>query len=134
MAFAAWYSFRKALPDSRVLVEVDLDKPLFRWAAVSGSLARGRASEFSFPPTVVAARDFEGDWTVSPSKSASQTALVDYSGGCGDFVVDKWINSNQVPFHRALKRFGTPDMTVNEVAVLRLWERCNDLYWSLGVR
>lgn len=134
MAFAAWYSFRKAFPDGRVLVEVELDKPLFRWAAVSGTLARGRRSDFVFPPTVVAVRDFEGDWTVSPSKSSTQTALVDYSVGCGDFVVDKWINKNQVPFHRAMDRFGTSDMTVNEVAVLRLWERCNDLYRSLGVQ
>lgn len=133
MAFAAWYSFRKALPDSLVLIDVDLERPIFRWAAVSGSLARGRKSDFAFPPTVVVVRDFEGDWAVSPSKSTAQTALVDYSEGCGNFVVDEWINKNQAPFHRALDRFGTSDMTVNEVAVLKLWERCNDLYRSMGV-
>jgi len=132
MAFASWYSFRKALPDCRVVVSVDLDKPLFRWASVFGALVHRREADFRFPPTVLAVRDFEGDWGVSSSKSDEQKFLVDYSGGCGNFVVDKWINTNDVPFGGALKRFGTSNMTVNEVAVLKFWERCNDLYRSVG--
>jgi len=133
MAFASWYSFRKAVPDCKVFIDVGLDRPLFRWASVFGSLGRPKSPDFRFAPTVLAAREFEGDWGVASSKSSDQRFLVDYSEGCGDFVVEEWINSNQVPFHGAFKRFGTPDMTVNETAVLRLWEKCNDLYRSVGV-
>jgi hypothetical protein len=133
MAFAAWYSFRKFLPDCKVFVEVDLVHPLFRWASVFGALGRPPRADFRFHPAVVAVRDFEGDWSAASAKSEDQKFLVDYSGGCGNFVADEWINRNQVPFHRATKRFGTLDMTVNEVAVLRAWEKCNDLYRSVGV-
>jgi hypothetical protein len=133
MAFAAWYSFKKALPDCRVFVEANLIHPIFRWASVFGVLGRPAKADFRFGPTVMAVRDFEGDWMPATAKSNDQRFLVDYSEGCGNFVVEQWINRNQVPFHRALKRFGTSSATVNEVAVLRMWEKCNDLYRSAGV-
>lgn len=133
MAFASWYSFRKALPDCRVFVDVSLSGPLFRWASVFGLLGRPKSPDFSFQPTVLAVRDFDGDWSPCSSKSEEQRFLVDYSEGCGNFVVGEWINNNNVPFHRATKRFGKPEMTVNEVAVLQMWEKCNDFYRSVGV-
>jgi len=133
MAFAAWYSFRKMLPGARVSLDLRLDKPLFRWASVfSCPISGGSAHDVVFPPTVMAVREFAGSWEVSSSKSNSQTCFVDYSEGCGNFVVDKWINTNRVPFHRALKRFGTGSMTVNEAAVFRVWEACDNLFRSAG--
>lgn len=134
MAFAAWYSFRKVFPDCAISIDVKIDKPIFRWASVAGIVSKGGTHDYVFPPTVLALRDFEGDWRVSAAKSHEQSCLVDYSGGCGNFVVDEWINNNRAPFHRALKRFGTPDMTANEFAVLGLWEKCNDLYGFVGAR
>lgn len=134
MAFASWYSFRKILPDVEACVDVSLKRPIFRWVPVLSSRFRvAREGDFVVPPTVVAARDFEGDWSVSSSKSEIQTCLVDYSEGCGNFVVDKWINSNRHPFHNAMKRFGAENMTVNEVAVFRVWESCEALYRATGV-
>lgn len=134
MAFASWYSFRKMLPEVEVKVDVDLDLPIFRWISTCGSKAKGSSPEdVLIPPTVMAVRDFVGDWSVSSSKSADQTCLVDYSEGCGNFVVDKWINTNRHPFHNALRRFGTSTMTVNEVAVLKMWERCEAVYRAAGV-
>lgn len=106
---------------------------MFRWASVFGLLGRPNSVDYRFGPTVVAARDFEGDWNPAPAKSNDQRFIVDYSEGCGNFVVNEWINKSQVPFHGALKRFGTSSCTVNEVAVLKVWERCNDLYRSVGV-
>lgn len=134
MGFASWYSFRKALPDAEVWVEVELDKPLFRWAHVLNALGRRHEADLRFPPSVVVARDFDGDWCASPAKSNDHGSLVDYSGGCGKFVVDKWINNGRVPFHGAIGRFGTPEMTANEAAVLRLWERCDDVYRAVGFK
>lgn len=132
MAFACWYSIRKFVPNCTVSVEVRLDKPLFRWASTMGLLRRVESS-IRLSPSALAVRDFCGDWSVSSSKSNSMTCLVDYSEGCGNFTVDKWINSRRTPFDRALRRFGTPDMTANEVAVLKVWEKCYDLYRSVGV-
>lgn len=134
MAFAAWYSFRKMIPDVEVCLDVEIDRPMFRWMHIfSSKRTAGPWRDVVFPPTVIAVRDFEGDWTPAPSRSNSQTCLVDYSGGCGSFVVAEWINRNRHPFHRALMRFGRADMTVNEVAVLKMWERCESLYGSAGV-
>lgn len=134
MAFASWYSFRKLLPDRQVCVRVRLDKPMFRWVSRLSSFAKGfQEGEMAISPTVVAARDFVGDWSVSPAKSPFQTCLVDYSGGCGNFVVGDWINTNRRPFHKAALRFGTSTMNANELAVLRLWESCEGLYTAAGV-
>jgi hypothetical protein len=134
MAFASWYSFRKMLPDMGVAVRVRLDRPMFRWVSRFSSFCRGSSEgDMVIPPTVVAVREFLGDWSVSPAKSATQTCLVDYSDGCGNFVVGDWINTNRHPFHKATLRFGTSGVTVNELAVLRLWEGCESLYRGAGV-
>ena len=132
MAFACWYSIRKFIPNCTAWVDVSLDKPLFRWVPVLGAYGRG-PSHHSFPPTVMAVRDFCGDWSVSSSKSDSMTCLVDYSEGCGNFTVDEWINNRRAPFEKATRRFGKSEMTANEAAVLKVWEKCYDLYRSVGV-
>ncbi len=61
------------------------------------------------------------------------TCLVDYSEGCGNFTVDEWINNRRVPFEKATRRFGKSEMTANEAAILKVWEKCYDLYRSVGV-
>lgn len=117
-----------------VCVDVDIKRPIFRWVPILSAIARSKnEGDFVVPPTVLAVRDFLGGWSVTPASSSDQTCFVDYSGGCGNFVVDKWINTNQHPFHNASRRFGTSKMTVNEVAVLKVWERCEALYRATGV-
>lgn len=133
MAFASWYSIRKRIPDAQVSVHVSLDRPFFRWANKVGvRLSRVRPEGTSIAPTVVAARDFESSLEVSPAKTDRQTCFVDYADGCGNFVTDEWINKDEIPFERALRRFGTQNMTVNEMAVLALWESCHLVYQSVG--
>jgi hypothetical protein len=134
MAFSSWYSFRKMAPHLEVVVKVEMDRPLFRWVPILSSRTKVVFSgDLLIPPTVMAVREFSGDWSLSSSKSESQTFLVDYSLGCGNFVVDKWINKDRHPFHNALRNFGTSKMTVNEVAVLKMWERCEVLHRAVGV-
>jgi hypothetical protein len=77
-------------------------------------------------------REFNGSCDPVSSKSNNQASFIDYSDGCGNFVVDKWINNQEVPFYRAMRRFRTHDLTVNEVAILNFWERCGFVYKSVG--
>jgi hypothetical protein len=133
MAFASWYSLRKRLPDWEVVLELNLDKPLFQWASRLGvKISKQAGSEIKIGPTVVAVRDFEGNFDIASSKSSIQSMLVDYSEGCGNFVLKEWIDRSDIPFYRALKRFGTSRLTVNEMAVLNLWEQCNNVYLHAG--
>lgn len=134
MAFASWYSIRKILPDCVVQLETKLSIPIFGWANRAGvRITRKSDALLRIGPTVMALRDFEEDMSVSSSKSNAQTCFVDYSEGCGDFVVSEWINRTEVPFHKALRRFGSyRNLTVNEVAILEFWEKCHHVYRIMG--
>ncbi len=133
MAFASWYSIKKRIPDALVSVHVVLDKPLFKWAnRVGVKASRIREDGIVLPPTVAAARDFDGSLEISPSKSDRQTCLVDYNEGCGNFVTSEWINKTDIPFEKAVRRFRTQNVTVNEMAILTLWESCHHAYQSVG--
>ena len=134
MAFASWYSIRKFLPECTVQLETKLSLPIFGWTKRAGvRITRKSDALFRVRPTVMALRDFEGDLSLSCSKSDEQTCFVDYSKGCGDFVVDEWINRTEVPFQKALRRFGSyQNLTVNEVAILEFWEKCHHVYRAMG--
>lgn len=134
MAFASWYSIRKRLPDCIVTLETRLTIPMFGWANRAGvRITRRSDALFKISPTVVAVRDFVGDLAISKAGSNDQTCFVDYSEGCGDFVVDEWIHRGEVPFQKALRRFGSyRDLTVNEVAILNFWEKCHHVYRTMG--
>lgn len=133
MTFASWYSLRKWLPDCAVFIETNLDRPLFKWANRLGvKVFKEARAQLQISPSVMILREFTGDIVPASSKSDIQSAFIDYSYGCGNFVVDKWINSTGVPFYRALKRFGTGSLTVNEMAILSMWERCGQIYQSVG--
>jgi hypothetical protein len=131
MAFASWYSLGKRLPDSKVSLECR-HCHLFAWARRLGVPIKSSAQGFRISPTVMAVRDFEEDESISPSKGEVQTCLVDYSCGCGNFVVADWINNSKVPFLNAVKRFGNGSLTVNEMAILNVWEQCHNLYLHAG--
>jgi hypothetical protein len=134
MAFASWYSIRKRLPDCEVWLRLSLSAPLFGWANRMGvRISRSPKCSLEIPCTVVMVRDFGGSEEISPARSQNQTSFVDYSGGCGNFVVDEWIHTAKVPLQRALIRFGSfKDLTVNERAVLTVWEQCYELYRTAG--
>lgn len=84
-------------------------------------------------PSVVAIRNFEGNLDISSSKSDVFTCLVDYKFGCGDFILDQWINNNnKAPFENAIKNFSNYNMTINEMGVLKIWEQCLISYRALG--
>lgn len=134
MAFASWYSFKKFLPDCIVVLETKLSSPLFCWAnRVGVKIVRNSSSKIKFKPTTIAVRDFVGDFDISSSKSEKQSCFVDYSDGCGNFIIKKWENNTQPPFYKALIRFGRHNkLTVNEFAILEFWEKCDQIYRTIG--
>jgi hypothetical protein len=134
MSFASWYSIKKRLPDCPVILEVKLSASMFGWAnRANVRITRKSDALFKIRPTVMSVRDFVGDLAVSRAKSSDQTCFVDYAEGCGDFVVDEWIHRDEVPFQKALRRFGSyRDLTVNEVAILEFWDKCHQVYRTMG--
>lgn len=134
MAFSSWYSFKKFLPDCIVSLETKLTLPMFGWANRAGvRIVRQSKADVKFSPFIMSIRDFNGDMSICSSKSQDQHCFVDYSGGCGDFVVEQWINRKEVPFYKALRRFGSyQNLTVNEVAILEFWEKCHQIYRVMG--
>ena len=134
MAFASWYSIRKRVPDCIVSLETCLTKPLCGWTNRFGvKISRRTDSVVKFPVTTMAVREFGDNYEISSSKSSKQTAFVDYAEGCGNFVMSEWIHTEKVPFYRAFRRFGSfCELTINETAVLNIWEQCHNLYQQVG--
>lgn len=134
MAFASWYSIKKRIPDCVVMLETKLSAPMFGWSHRAGvRITRNSDALFKIGPTVMAVRDFSGDLTISRAKSSDYTCFVDYYDGCGDFVVNEWIHRGEVPFQKALRRFGSyRDLTANEVAILDFWDKCHHVYRIMG--
>lgn len=143
MTRAAWYGAHKNLPDAKIIVLLDRLNPsldMYRWVTkvgakllLSGSLEKFSDCEVEYvvPATTVAVRPYDKN-NVGPSSSKTndQTTFVDYSDGVGRFVIEQWIDRNDVPFSLT-KRLATNDMTVNELAVLKLWERLNMIHHTL---
>jgi len=142
MSFASWYSLSKHFPDAKVVIAIKRSFPykdLFKWPIKCDVKMRYYSKDMPsnlindkihhINPTVVAVRDYDCDLLGPVSvKSDIMPTLVDYSEGCGSFVLSEWINKMNTPFRRAVKMFATKDITANEIAVLRLWEKVHSLY------
>lgn len=135
MAFAAWYSINKNLPDAEVTLVVNRGPTVyFNWAnkCQVPIIRKNKATklvcnDLVLPPYIAAVRNEEEIGPIS-SKSNNYATIVNYEEGCGSFVTSDWINRNDVPFRKAMKRFTTETMTVNEVAILSLWDRLDSVY------
>ena len=57
-----------------------------------------------------------------------ETTFVDYDSGCGTFDYRKWIDRSDAPLRQAVKRFGDTNLSVNEMRVLKEWERSSRSY------
>lgn len=143
MAFASWYSMRKNLPEAEVVVACKrgvAKKQYFCWPRrgninffmYSDSYTWNRDKIITIHPRVMALNPYdpslEGPMNV---KSNLRATFADYSEGCGSFVVSQWINRDVGPFQEAVKRFSTPEMSVNETKLLTLWQQSYGLYSTL---
>lgn len=139
MAFASWYSLYKNLPKSQVFINLKQRNVgnLFGWCyrcnvKIIKNYDSIKKQIKIIPPTVMAVRNYKNNLEICSSKTDIFNTFVDYKFGCGNFVLDRWINSGEAPFENALKRFSTLDLTINELAVLEIWEQCFVSYRALG--
>lgn len=140
MSFASWYSIQKNVSDCSVYLRLSgsNSKQLFGWARRCGIKTYRKQFQINNPiiktisPSVMAVRPFDGDFNIVSSKTDIISTFVDYKFGCGNFVLDKWINKLDCPFEKALKRFSTFDLNINELAILNIWEQSYVAYRALG--
>jgi hypothetical protein len=147
MSFASWYSLYKLIPDAKVAVclirgapdisslvwPYKCDVPVFQCSEDDDPfecVSYGDRKRFYMKSSTMAVRSYEGILNVTHAKSSEMTTFVDYSEGCGNFVMAEWINSLSMPFMK-VDSFRHDDMTVNEIAVLKLWERMYHFYAML---
>ena len=141
MSFASWYSFYKNLPDAQVALVCKRGVStynLYSWCHRFGiklfqysqnynekQLVANVEKIIKIKPCVMAIRSCEEDLVFGPLsvKNEEFSVLVDFSGGCGTFIIADWIDIVNGPFKSALQKFSTNELTVNELRVLRLWEK-----------
>jgi len=140
MAFASWYSIYKNLPDAQMIVRPKrgMSKLLiFNWTYKCGvpciffspnldfsKLFFNVEDVITLPCSVMAVRNFNEFGILGPlsTKSEELPTFVDYSDGCGSFVLSSWINRADGPF-ALTEQFVNGDLTSNEMKVLKLWEK-----------
>lgn len=134
MSFVSWYSIQKKIPNAQVFITVPYMGIFFSWTNKVGVKIFRNQFKIERPilktikPSVMAIRDFSGGLEVASSKSEIQACLVDYRYGCGKFDLDKWYNLKKTPLNDALKRFSTPDITINEYYILDTWQQACSAY------
>jgi len=137
MCFASWYSLQKKLSNTEVFISVN-NSFLFNWANKCNVKIFRRQFNIQkntikkIKPSVMAVRDFMGNFEIVSSKTDIHSSFVDYRYGCGSFELHKWVNSKKPPFENALKKFSTTELTINEYAILNIWEQACPLYKQLA--
>lgn len=145
LAMASWYSVHMNIPDAFVEIEClktnnkvvlfgwarKLKIP-FRYASVRRDLKLKEGELISITPDIMAVNEFMED-SLGPSdvKGSDRTTFVKISDGVGRFKLSSWIDSSRAPFVSATSRLWNEDVSVNELKVLKLWERVGRYYSNL---
>lgn len=134
MSFISWYSIQKKIPDAKVFIKYSKNINTFPWAYKMG-VKKFTQNDRKFikiiDPSVMAVREFSGNLDVVSSKTNISATFVDYRFGCGNFELNEWANSKVAPFADAHKKFSNLELTINEYAVLDIWEQSCSLYKEL---
>ena len=145
MTLASWYSVNKNLPDAKVVIacprrEYERMWGLFQWVYrvrvpmmyYTETAGITREADIVIPFTAMAVRTYDKEHIGPVSvKSGEFATFVDYQEGCGKFIPSEWLDKVRAPFRKAVKTFGTDIMTVNELKVLKLWEKLYTLYTAV---
>jgi hypothetical protein len=140
MTYVCWYSIKKNAPDANIEINClknDHAKSVgfFAWAnklniKFEYVKKHSESNFYTITPNMLMVREWSG-FTISDVKSEEITAFVDIEKGCGNFVVEEWINKKESPFDK-IKYFIKPKMSSNEHKVLDLWERAKLTYTAVG--
>lgn len=126
MSFVSWYSIVKNIPNSKVFLNKS-----YKWASKVGVCKlKNKQNNFNLilSPSVVAVRSLENEnFVISSSKSDIFSTFVDYRYGCGKLK----LNSIVPPFEQVFKKYLDEDVTINEKAVLNIFQKCSNLYKAL---
>lgn len=155
MAFAAWYSLSKTLPDAVVYLSLDkterrTNRQFFSWipkvgvrlsSAIADNLSKThmdcgtlmvRELTEEQAEAMAAVTDEEiPPQLISDAKDDQYTPFVSYRKGCGLFVESQWIDTTECPFSWA-DRFMTHSANANEVRILKLWKQLSSTYATVS--
>jgi hypothetical protein len=139
-ALSFWYSVQKCLPEAQfnLACEKGEGNPrVFDWAYRLGipilyykdfiSDSHDRNNVF-LPSFTIASRTYDKDNLVVSSKSNDLGTFINYSEGVGSFIIDEAINNNRPPFGAAANFLTTKDMTLNELLVIKSWEKIDTFF------
>jgi len=142
MSFVSWYSIHKHFPDSKVSVLVrrsEIQYQFFDWCYRFKVPLRYTFTDFLgeskflldkqlliMYPLVIAVGD---NPEIKPIKAQDKniSSFVD-SAIVGKYIASKWINRLELPFNNAVKRFRTEEVSLNEMKVLKTWEKFEFVY------
>jgi hypothetical protein len=145
MSFASWYSVVKNLPNAGVTIvckrgKIPTVREHFMWARrakvnffiyENEYCVKTDKKIFKIPASVMAIRAYDAQ-LLGPVdvKTDVLATFVNYSEGCGKFVISEWIN-REVGLFREVSKFETAEMSINETKLLNLWNKSHKLYENL---
>jgi len=130
MAFACWYSIKLNIPNSKIYLSKRNNWKWTQKVEINYLNKNNNIKDFDLvlSPSMVAVRPIENnEITVSSSKSDVFSNFVEYKYGCGKLKLD----SSAPPFDNVFKNNLKEDITVNEKAVLNIFQKCSNLYKAL---
>jgi len=136
MTYASWYSINKNLPDAEIILVCKRGEMVFRWPYKIGIqviyytekppiiLYDEEHLNFNMSPYLMAVRPVVSLAELGPinAKSNQIATFVDYSKGCGKFVLSEGVN---IPFG---KKLINDNCSLNEMKILKIWEDCGKTY------
>lgn len=152
MGFASWYSIYKNLPDAKTVIACKWKATrtqYFSWTGrckvkcfkyyndedpkdvlIKNKILKSH-NNIIIKPFVIVLREYDGNNNIINSKSDESGVFIDYSAGCGRFEMEFWKDKNTPPFRNAVKRFNNGNLSVNELKILKFWEKCEKVYYSV---
>lgn len=156
MAFAGWFSLYKHLPDCELLLmcrRQPCSHQLYLWTSRVGVKLFYFSNKYGLEDSVRSNRLVDSDQEIMfldhPFFAACRsirkqekldfsnldedidTVFVQYTSGIGRFVPSQWINRQDAPFNRAVERFAVSNSNANELKVLRMWEKSQQIFESV---
>lgn len=76
--------------------------------------------------------ELDGESLCCEAKSTEEVRpILRVEGGCGGFVMEKWIDNGGHPFRR-IGVYQRGEMTMNEIRVLSFWQKLSPVYDAIG--